>query len=264
MKHLVLLVALLMIGCTNPFVKFYQDRTGGIDLTRSPLVHLPTSEPKLFQGSDPKGEHQRMLENGYKLVGFSSFNGATINIRNALPQAKTVHAEMVLVYSKYTGTDSGVLPFTLPDTQTSTTTLSGSTYGSRGYGTFSGTARTTTYGSQTVYVPYNVDRYDCLATYWIKIKPPILGVYVQDLAPEIRQSIGSNKGILVTAVIKNSPAFRADILKGDVLRRVGHVDLYDPKGFAEIIARFEGQKVIFEILRDGKEFQKEIQLDQRR
>jgi hypothetical protein len=264
MKRLVLLIALLVIGCTNPFVKFYQDSPGGINLTRSPLVDLPTAEPKLYQGSDAKADHQSMLENGYNLVGFSSFNAANVNVKNALTQAKTVHAEIVLVYSKYTGTRSGVLPFTLPDTQTSTTTLSGSTNGSGSYGSFSGTARTTTYGSQTVYIPYSIDRFDCLATYWIKLKPPIFGVHVQDLTPEIRRIIGSNRGILVTAVIKNSPAFRADILKGDILRKIAGVDLYDPKSLREIIAKFEGQKIIVEILRDGKEFQKEIQLDQRR
>lgn len=183
---------------------------------------------------------------------------------NALTQAKAVQAELVLVYSKYTGTRSGVMPLTLPDTQTSTTTLSGSAYGSGGYGSFYGTANTTTYGSKTMYMPYSVDRYDCLATYWIKMKPPIFGVYVRDLTPEIRQSIGSNKGLLVNAVVKNSPAFRADILKGDILRKIGDVELYDPASFREIVAKFAGQKVMVDILRDGKELQKEIQLEQRR
>lgn len=178
MKRLILLIALLVTGCANPFAKFYQDRTGGIDLASSPYVVLPSGEPKLYQGTDPKTDQQSMLENGYSLVGFSSFNASNINVDNALIQAKTVHAEIVLVYSKYTGTNSGVLPFTLPDTQTSTTTLSGSVYGSGGYGNLYGTANTTTYGSKTMYIPYSVDRYDCFASYWIKMKPPIFGVYV--------------------------------------------------------------------------------------
>jgi len=96
--------------------------------------------------------------------------------------------------------------------------LYGSAYGYGGYASYSGTAYTTTYGSKTTYIPYTVHRSDYLATYWIKMKPPIFGTHIKDLTPEIRQQIGSNKGMLVYAVIKGSPAFEADILKGDVLK----------------------------------------------
>ena len=161
-------LSLLMLGlaaCANPFVQFYQDRTDGTDLTKSSVVVLPTGEPKMFQGADKETDYQRMLENGYNLVGFSSFNGADVNVDGALAQAKAVHSEIVLIYSKHTDTRSGVLPLTLPDTQTSTTTLSGSGFGSGGYRSFSGTANTTTYGTQTTYIPYSVDRYDYFASY---------------------------------------------------------------------------------------------------
>jgi len=265
MRRTILLVMVLaLIGCTNPFTKYYQDRTGGVDLSTWPNVILPTGEPKLFQGSNQDTDIETMLENGYYLVGFSSFNAGNVNMGAALTQAKRVHAEVVLFYSKYTGTRSGVMPLTVPDTQKSTTTLSGSTYGSGGFESFSGTANTTTYGSKTVYTPYSVDRYDYLAVYWIKGKPPVFGVHVKDLTPEIRQSIGSNRGLLVNVVIKNSPAFRADIFKGDILRKINDVDLYDAHNFSAIVAKFAGQKVIVTILRDGKELQKEIQLDQRK
>lgn len=259
---LLLVISFVLTGCANPFVKFYQDSTGGIDLTKAPSVVLPTGEPKLFQGSNPEIDHQHMLEDGYNFIGFSSFNGGNVNVSDALTQAKAIYAEIVLTYSKYTDTRSGVAPLMLPDTRTSTTTLSGSTYGSGGYGSFYGSANTTTYGTQTTYIPYSIDRYDYLATYWIKMKPLILGVRAQDLTPEIRQSIGSNKGVLVNAVVKNSPAFRADILKGDILRKINEVELYDAKSFHNMIENFAGQKVVVEILRDGKEIQKEIQLDQ--
>ena len=165
MRTVVFCFTLLLAGWANPFVQFYQDRTDGRDLTKSPTVVLPTGEPKMFQGADKETDYQRMLENGYSLVGFSSFNGADANVDGALTQAKVVHAEIVLIYSKHTGTRSGVLPLTLPDMQTSTTTLSGSTFGSGGYGSFSGTANTTTYGTQTTYIPYSVDRYDYFASY---------------------------------------------------------------------------------------------------
>jgi hypothetical protein len=158
-RAILLLTILVLTACaTNPFVRFYQDRTGGIDLAKSHRVVLPTGEPKVFQGSNPETDHQRMLEDGYNLIGFSSFNGANVNASDALIQAKSIYAEIVLMYSKYTGTRSGVLPLTIPDTRTSTTTLSGSAFGTGGYGSFYGTANTTTYGTQTTYIPYSADR----------------------------------------------------------------------------------------------------------
>jgi hypothetical protein len=80
MRAIVFFFTLLLAGCANPnpFVQFYQDRTDGTDLTKSPTVVLPTGEPKMFQGADKETDYQRMLENGYSLVGFSSFNGGDV------------------------------------------------------------------------------------------------------------------------------------------------------------------------------------------
>jgi len=258
---IVFLIGLLLTGCAaNGFVKYYQDRTGGADLTKAPVI-FPTGDPKLFAGGNPDADAQRMLENGYVLIGISTFNGANVNMNDALVQAKSVKAELVLTYSQHTGTRTGVLPLTLPNTQTSTTNLSGNISGSGGYRSFYGNANTTTYGTQTTYMPYSVERYDYLAAYWLKRKPPAFGVHVRALPPELRQQIASNKGVLVNAVVNNSPAFRCDILKGDVLRKIGDVEIYDSNSFGQAVNRFAGQKVTVEIFRDGKELQKEVQLD---
>jgi len=44
---------------------------------------------------------------------------------------------------------------------------------------------TTSYGSKTTCILYTVDRSDYLASYWIKMKPPIFGTHIRDLTPEI-------------------------------------------------------------------------------
>ena len=257
-------LSLLMLGlaaCANPFVQFYQDRTDGTDLTKSSVVVLPTGEPKMFRGADQEADYQRMLEDGYNLVGFSSFNGADVNVDDALTQAKAVHAEIVLIYSKHTGTRSGMLPLTLPDIQTSTTMLSGSTYGSSGYGSFSGSANTTTYGTQTTYIPYSVNRHDYFASYWIKMKPPLFGIHARDLTPELRQKIGSNKGVYVFAVIRNSPAWSADILKDDIIAKISSAEIIDKPTFHKTIRENAGKKVTVEILRNGQRIVKEVTLN---
>jgi len=59
-------VFLLFTGCVglqNPYNEFYQDRTGGINISQSPWVILPTGEPKLYSGSNPDIDSQKMYEN---------------------------------------------------------------------------------------------------------------------------------------------------------------------------------------------------------
>jgi hypothetical protein len=114
---------LALSGCANPYAKFYQDRTGGIDITKAPSVQLYNGEPKLFNGQNPDADGQKMQEDGFVLVGISSFNGANVSYDKSLSKARDVHAEVVLCYSKYSGTNTGVMPLTLPNNQTSTTTM---------------------------------------------------------------------------------------------------------------------------------------------
>jgi S1-C subfamily serine protease len=260
-KHLLLLSVFLLSGCVTPFSRFYYDRTGGVDIT--PNVVISDSEPKLFRGNNLERDNQQMFEDGYFMVGYSSFNAGNVNVNGAIIQAKQVHAAVVITYSQYTNTVSGAIPLTAPNTQTSSTSFNGSAYGAAGYQTFSGTADTTTYGTKTTYIPYNMNRFDHGATYWVKVKRPIFGVYAADLTPEDRQKIGSNKGLLIYAVIKDSPAFRADILKGDILRKIGDIEIYDLKNFQEVVNQYAGQKVHIDILREGQEIKKDIELNQK-
>jgi len=253
-------VIALLQGCASPFSQFYYDRTGGIDLTKLPSVELPTGELKIYRGSDPEQDALKMLENNYNLVGYSLFNARKVGESGAVAQAKKVHASVVILYSRYTGSVSGSIPLTVPDTQTSSTSVYGSAYGSWGYASYTGTGYTTTHGTKTTYIPYNVHRYDYMAVYWIKMKPPIFGTHVKDLTPEIRQRIGSNKGMLVYAVIKGSPAFEADILRGDILQKIGEVLIFDQESFQRALSKYEGQETKVVILRGNKQITKTIKL----
>lgn len=250
----------LLQGCATPFAQYYYDQTGGEDVTKLSTVVLSSSEPKVYRGTDQEPETLKMFEDNYGLLGYSSFNGGDVNENGAVTQAKKVKASVVILYSKYTGTESGTVPLTLPDTQTSSTSLYGNAYGSGGYASYSGTAHTTTYGTKTTYIPYSIQRSDYLATYWIKMKPPRFGVHIRDLTPEIKQQIGSNKGMLIYAVIKGSPAFEADILSGDVLRKIGDISVYDEDSFQRAVTEHEGKEAPVTIFRGGKEITKAVKI----
>lgn len=270
-----LVVALLASGCvtTNPYSQFYQDQTGGQDISQLPNIEHPDGDPKVFRGTNVDADGQRMLEEGYVLLGYSSFNGGNVNEQNAVMHGRRIGASVVITYSQYTHTLSGSLPITTPDIQTATTHGSatafgsGTAYGSGGYANYSGSgtafgsSQTTVYGSRTTYVPYNVARYDYLATFWVKTKASIFGTRVVDLTAEQHREIGSNQGVMVGVVIKDTPAYKADLFKGDIIVKLGDVRLDTAKSYYEALPALAGQEVTVDIIRAGKNITKTVQLN---
>ncbi|MFZ0033371.1 MAG: PDZ domain-containing protein [Sedimentisphaerales bacterium] len=260
MKNAIVLLPFLLFfwGC-NPYSQFYQDCTRGKDiLWDESRVIISTDEPKLRQGFDPEADAKHMVENGYCLIGQSCFNAGEISRDAAVEQAKKVHADTVIVYSQYTNTISGSMPSTMPNTQTSY--HSGSIYGSGGgFANYSGSS--TTYGTQTTYMPYSIRRYDYYASFWVKVKPGRLGIFLDNLTDELRKKIESNKGIYVVAVVKGSPAFNNDILTGDIIRKINDIEVIDTMHVNNILREYKEKEIKLEIFRDGKTITKQIQLN---
>jgi membrane-associated protease RseP (regulator of RpoE activity) len=247
----------LLHGCATPFADHYHDKMGGVDVASFPRAVISTGEPVLYMGVDKTLDFLRMVEDNYELIGYSSFNAGPLSTEGAIAQAKKVKASVLLWYSQYTGTVSGVVPLTLPKTDTAETNFSGSSGGT----SFSGRASTTLYGTETSYIPYSVSRSDYFVSYWIKKTPPVFGTRISDLPVEIKQKTGSNKGVLVRAVIKNSPAYKADILGGDVIKKIGNDDLSDWNSYYDAIGKYVGQEVEVILLRNGSTIRKSVKLD---
>src|SRR5688572_4162287 len=149
---ILILFAIMMSGCATPYAKFYKDSTGGVDITAMPDRYVVSStEPKLYETTNPDEDYLKLFENNYDMIGYSSFNAANVDPDQALMQGKKVHAEIVLVYTEYTHTKSGTTQLSLPNTTTSSTTMSGTAYGPAGMASYSGTAYTTSYGTKTTY-----------------------------------------------------------------------------------------------------------------
>lgn len=250
------ILLIMLAGCSNPYTKFYTDYTQGVNVLEDQRFIVGTGKPTLLQGTTPEQDEQRMVEDNYVLLGASSFNGAEEDQRAAIQQAKKVDADTVIVYRRYTNTLSGSMPITTPDIQTSS--HSGIIYGAGGTAGYFGSS--TTYGSRTTYMPYNVNRYDYLVTFWIRAKPPRLGIVFTDLTPEERENVGSNKGVRVRAVIKNSPAFAADLVRGDIIRKFNDLEVIDTAHLSELAANAAGPTIRLEILRKGETIEKAVQL----
>ena len=122
-------------------------------------------------------------------------------------------------------------------------------------------AQTTTYGSETTDIPFSVNRYDYFASFWAKGTPPISGFLWDDLTDDLRKQIGSNKGVIVIGIRKDTPAFNADFFKGDIIKKIDDAEIEDAKMFKDLLDKVSGTKITITYLRDGKEFTKTIQLN---
>ncbi|MCY1257596.1 peptidase Do [compost metagenome] len=84
---------------------------------------------------------------------------------------------------------------------------------------------------------------------------------MRDLTPQQRASLQTNKGVTVNAIQKGTPAYDADLLKGDVLKSIGGLDVTDVRGMQQLLQKFAGQEVKIDFLRDGKLLSKQVRLN---
>lgn len=276
---LMLLFILFLSGCaTNPYQEFYTDNTHGRNLLTSSYIAPPPKQPQLFRGTDQDEDTQKMLEDGYFLIGYSRFNTSEVSNAYAVDFAKKIHAAEVIIYSRYTNTVTELIPTLIPRTRTIETVSDGGLQ--RGFDQGRGrddrrfgdrdrashedmialsVSTTTITEFDTTYVPTAVNQYDYYATYWVQGRPPILGIRPRDLSADERQKLGTNKGIVVLAVVTGSPAFKADIFKGDLITKVDDQEIVDVKDlFHTIVPPLQGKTATFTILRNGQTLTKQV------
>lgn len=257
-----LVIAILASGCaTNHYAKFYTDRTDGLGVAGSPNLILPEKPPIVRQGLDPENDGLAMARNGYTLIGVSSFFSSSSQESGAGKHASRVRADTVLLYYWYKGSESGSRSIPIPTVSTSVTHGQASAYGSGGYAHAHGSATTTTHGTAIAHMPYTVHRYNHLATFWAKLKPLAFGAQFQDLTDDQRRTLQTNRGTVVRFVINGTPAFRNDILEGDIIRKINDTNVTDTHHGTELIAQNRGKPITLTIHRDGKDIQKQLTLD---
>ena len=257
------LIIVLLGSCANPYTQFYTDLLYGKSPTEIQTIVVTKESPRIYRGSDNRKQDGRALrENGYLLIGYSAYNGTTSNTDQLKAHAQKVGAAVVITYTSYTDTISGTMPYTVKNPpQTSTTSHSGGIYGSGGYATYSGSSTTTSSGDTTTYnIPYSARRYDFVATYWVKYKPLPFGASFTDLTPEVRSQLERNRGAIIDVVVKNSPAFDADFLPGDIIIAVDNVEIRDSQALVNILISKAGWTVHIRFIRRGKERSVKVRL----
>ena len=203
-------------------------------------IEKNTEAPKLYLGKDKELDAQSMLENGYDLLGFSSFKAGDVPITLLTEQASKVHADTVLVYTEITA-------------QALTSTKVQQLHDEQRLKDNPELAKL------AKPIVKNHDNYAYYAAYWVKLLPPTLGLHVK--AP---QTGDTDTGVVIEVVINNSPAQYAGLLTNDLLLSIGDVVMSSPQALVAATKRYAGKTVEVMYQREGKREKTEVTLNQPR
>ncbi|HYD33836.1 MAG TPA: PDZ domain-containing protein [Methylophilaceae bacterium] len=194
-----------------------------------------TEGPKVYRGEDRTTDYQSMLENGYDMLGYSEFlAGENVSPISLEEHAKQVKADVALVYTRH----AGEVPASVQVQQLREQAKKGE--------------RPDTSQAESK------DTYNYYASYWAKLRPPLLGVHVMGPAED-----KDTDGLRVIAVIHESPADKAGIKVGDVLKRLGDVVLKSPSALTQAAQRYAGQKADVDLQRGQQLMHIPVQLNAR-
>ena len=130
-----------------------------------------------------------------------------------------------------------------------------SAHGSGGYATGNYSGTTTTYGTQTTYLPITINRFDKMAVFLREAPKVGIGVYMRELTPEEIAHYETRRAVAVRSVRDGSPAYYADILPGDVIVQFNHMPA-DRENLREAL-KSEGP-ITMQLFRNGQARQIEM------
>lgn len=210
--------------------------------------HLKSAEAnpdtKIFVSNHQDDDNISMLESGYDMMGSSGFDAGSVPAELALQHAKAIKADTVLVYSKYSAakTPGSKLQFIKE-------------------------AAKTNHEIDPKDLVSEPTQYHYYASYWAKLPMPLLGVHVIKLIKKTNvedtdvANLSEEKGLKIIAVIKASPAAKANIVKGDTLLKIGDVDMEQPDDLFAAVKRYAGQTVVVELQHDDTEVKTSVALN---
>ena len=236
----------LLTNCTNGYIEFYKDY-GNIDERPN-----KNSNPEVYGTSKNNFEEdiQRVRRNKYIEIGGSFFRGPSDSANDVTKAAKEKDADLVLYYREYLDSTTTNTSMSVPDTQT--TYHSGSVSSSGSYGNYSGTS--TTHGTRQVPISITHHYYDFGALFFRKFdKQPRVGFMGQDCTDQQKKQIQKNQCHYIFVVYKDTPAFRQNLMEGDIFISINGHDVYNSDSFRRAYNTTKNQNVInFIMMRNSK------------
>lgn len=222
----------------NPYEQNYKKQSAGDFRSLQ-----PAPDTKMFVGNHKNEDNITMLEDGYDLMGTSGFSGRDVSSGLALQHAKSLKADIVMVYQKYESASTASSKLQL-------------------------IKEAAKKGGEID--PNDLEegptQYQYHASYWAKLPMPLFGVHVIKLKQDSTGESAAKElpGLKVIAVIKTSPANNAGLLRGDTLLKLGDVTLNTAEDLFAAVKRYAGQKVAIELQRGDVGMTQLVQLNARK
>jgi len=247
-----LVVAVIVVGCANPYETSYRP----INVSSITPPAQFTGEPRLEAASSDNGRSEifRMYQDGYGLIGVSAFVSEAHSASEVLAQAKKVGAAVVVVQRKYRNTETGVRTIDVPTVNT--VDSSGTIYGSGGSASYSSTS--TVYGTRTEAIPYSADKFTHEALYFVPLQRVGPGILMSPMTDEQKRIAETNQGSAVVAVRKDSPAYKADIVPGDIILSIDGYKILDRSSTAAALDSTQGREATYVLMRNGRRLEKKV------
>jgi PDZ domain len=232
---LTLLLSLPLLAAENLYEKNYraQNTSGLVSMQANPDTQIYVSNHK-------DEDNISMLEKGYDMMGSSGFDAGDVSPQLALAHAKAIKADVVLVYSKYGSAQSADSKMSkLRDAAKQGKEL---------------TEKDLEEGPVV---------YKYFASYWAKLPNPILGVHIIKLIQKTsdQENTQDQSGLKILAVINNSPAAQAGLMRGDEILSINDIPLKQPEELSTTVRKFKGNNVTIAYKRNDEMLTTKAQLN---
>lgn len=189
-------------------------------------------DTKMYVSNHKDDDNISMLESGYDMMGSSGFEAGNVSANLALQHAKNIKADTVLVYTKYASKASGINKLEA----------------------IKQAAKTTGEVDASV-LKKDEEQFKYYASYWAKLPTPLLGIHVVKLMQAAKPEDDDAKkreveGLKILAVIKDSPADKAGLLKADTIKKIGNVPVNKPDDLFAAVKQYQGKTVDITYERD--------------
>lgn len=244
----VLLVCWMLVATgsasANDWEKFYQPVTG----MSIPIVPSNSPPTVLSLPGDWDATVLDMWRKGYAVIGVFTFNSSNSKTSDAIKLAVKLKASHVVIGTELSSSQTTSIPITSPTAQTSYTNGNVAVSGSAGFASGNYSSTTTTYGSQTLYVPITVNRFNKAAIYFGPLAKRGVGILFRGPNGNEVTKFETRHLLVVRAVREGSPADSANILDGDTIISING----SPAGIDSLqVAVAKGSSISFQLDRNG-------------
>ncbi len=203
------------------------------DVANFDNLYLTQGERVVVEGSDLDTDRLLLTREGYEEITLMGTN-YSMNLKEIIESAKSLNAYVVVVYNNYRVIE-GMQLVKLEPVRRAKQDNTASDY----------------------------SQYTRFFDYWKRLPKPILGVLVRELTKEELGYLKDPNGIYVVDVMKNTPAYDAQIIGGDIITSINAEGFSNKREFLDKISTNAGKRTRICLARGQEKICIDIMLNRR-